>query len=93
MTSKNEIENLIKRRDSLDERIKDEKLKLFENFTMEFLTMFDKDVSDVPKTKKGCREFIESILSEGDKVELHNEKREVSQISYQDSQSGETFGE
>ena len=62
MKKNNEIENLIQKRDALDERIKDEKLKLLENFTLEFLNYFEKDIDDLQSTKKGCREFIDNLV-------------------------------
>lgn len=89
----NEIETLMKRRDALEERIKDEKLKLFENFTLEFLAYFEKDMNDLPSTKKGCREFIKKLVDGGNKV-VDDSKREGLQGTQGPYYTkDETFGE
>lgn len=87
----NEIETLMKRRDTLEERIKNEKLKLFENFTLEFLNYFEKDINDLPSTKKGCREFIKNLVDGGNKVVNDNGRDGLQEAQGQYYTKEETF--
>lgn len=87
----NEIKTLIQRRDALEERIKDEKLKLFENFTLEFLTYFEKDINDLPSTKKGCREFIKKLVNGGNKIVNDSGRDGVQDTQGQYYTKSETF--
>lgn len=64
MLKNNDISVLIKKRNELDEKIKIEKLKLFEMFTLEFLSLYNKTLADVPMTKKDCHDFIKKTVSE-----------------------------
>lgn len=64
----NELSSMIKRRNDLDDKIRDEKLKLYENFTLEFLSIFGKTVDDIPSTKKACKEFIENLIGKKEEI-------------------------